>query len=412
MNGHTIDRDLNNWYYNGEVLYIREGADVIINGGKDGDEIVALGKAPGTAPMGTITGGNSGNGAGGIHIDGKANVTLNNVHVVGNVADDDNGAGIAIHDNATLNMNGGSISNNISDGKSQDADKFDGGGIYVYKANVNFNNVEFKNNQNTKNSTNGTAIFATGSEVTIEQCLFDGNGIHDSEKGTFYAISVIYANDSNITVRNSTFTNNSSARFTNHLYPLIEITVKEKYASLFYLKNSTFTMENDCKITNNDVYDIFYLSGNVGFYVSDTTITDNTGVVLNTKSTTDDSYFKNCTFNNNISPDPERYDHKKDFDFSIRDNVLTFYGCDLGDSIILDDNKNKMIVFADLEDFDDPDALNANDYVASIFSEGSLAMIVAFVSLIASVAAIVINVRSKKQNTLTATANETAGDEE
>ena len=78
LNGHTINRGLTTWQYNGEVMYIDEKADVIINDG-------------------TITGGWSCNGAGGIHVN-NANGTLNDVHVDGNHVDDDDGAAIALYD--------------------------------------------------------------------------------------------------------------------------------------------------------------------------------------------------------------------------------------------------------------------------------------------------------------------------
>ena len=88
LNGHTIDRGLTEWQYNGEVMYVDFNADLIINDG-------------------TITGGYSCNGAGGIHINRGANVVLNNVNVVGNTVEDDDGAAIAVYDGATLTMNKG-----------------------------------------------------------------------------------------------------------------------------------------------------------------------------------------------------------------------------------------------------------------------------------------------------------------
>jgi hypothetical protein len=62
--------------------------------------------------MGTITGGFSCNGAGGIHINDDARVTLNNVCLIGNTVEDDKGSAIAIYDDAELTMNGGCMSNN------------------------------------------------------------------------------------------------------------------------------------------------------------------------------------------------------------------------------------------------------------------------------------------------------------
>ncbi len=116
MNGHTIDRGLgDNNELDGEVICIEEDSDVIINGGKNGDAIVMADVEKTTAQFGTIKGGNSDNGAGGIHIQDDARVTLNNVKIVGNVADGDDGGGIAMYDQASLIMNGGGFFDNKND---------------------------------------------------------------------------------------------------------------------------------------------------------------------------------------------------------------------------------------------------------------------------------------------------------
>ena len=116
MNGHTIDRGLgDNNELDGEVICIEEDSDVIINGGKNGDEIARADDTKATVQFGTITGGNSDNGAGGIHIQDDAKVTLNNVKIVNNVADGDYGAGIAVYDGAKFIMNGGEISGNSAE---------------------------------------------------------------------------------------------------------------------------------------------------------------------------------------------------------------------------------------------------------------------------------------------------------
>ena len=93
LNGHTINRNLQGWTDDGEVIYIDSDANVVIN-------------------KGTIKGGWSSNGAGGIHINDNARVILNGVHVVGNKVEDDDGGGIAVYDGAHLTMNAGSVSSN------------------------------------------------------------------------------------------------------------------------------------------------------------------------------------------------------------------------------------------------------------------------------------------------------------
>ena len=194
LNGHTIKRVLPDSISDGEVMYIDEDADVIINNG-------------------TITGGKSTNGAGGIHIH-DANVTLNDVHIVGNIADNDDGGGIALYDGAELIMTRGSFTNNSIDGVSNN-ETFDcyGGAIYIEDSKAFFYSVEFKNNQNTNDEDYGAAIYVDDGEVSIDNCTFDGNGIKDDAKGYKPALSIIHAEDSTVKVENSTFTNISSKTF-------------------------------------------------------------------------------------------------------------------------------------------------------------------------------------------------------
>ncbi|MBO5968076.1 MAG: hypothetical protein J6S14_06215, partial [Clostridia bacterium] len=59
--------------------------------------------------------------------------------------------------------------------------------------------------------------------------------------------------------------------------------------------------------------------------------------------------------------------------------------------------------------FVDSDAPNG---VGSIFGEGSLALIVAFVALIASIASIIVNVTERKKKTVPVTATEQSEDDE
>jgi hypothetical protein len=93
LNGHTVDRGLTEAELNGEVMYIEEDADIVIKNG-------------------TIKGGFSNNGAGGIQVEGGSKLLLQNVNVINNSVEDDNGAAIALYDGAKLTMIGGSIKNN------------------------------------------------------------------------------------------------------------------------------------------------------------------------------------------------------------------------------------------------------------------------------------------------------------
>ena len=368
MNGHTINRARTEWDYNGEVIYIREGADVIINDG-------------------TISGGWSGNGAGGIHIDNKAVVTLNNVHVIGNVADDDHGGGIAIHDNAVLTMNGGSFENNrVKSGN--------GGAVYVYKATTIFNNVEFKNNNalSDDSRTQGTVISAYKGDVTLNECVVDGNGIADEDKGYKASTTLFYVFQSTMTVKKSTFTNNGD-KFCQRIWG--ETTAYfANHSSLFLLNKGDLTVENDCKFSNNSVYVLIKSYNKDTVSVSDSTFTDNDSVVYYSSVNSYDIAFTRCTFNNNTSTGP----NLKASTFAATDDTITFNECDLGNST-LDSCKNVVLV--------DTEAANGTPKLSgSIFSEGSLTNILVILSLAASTVSICLTIAFNKKKAVGATAND------
>lgn len=342
MNGHTINRGMTTWDYNGEVMCVNNNADVIINDG-------------------TITGGWSCNGAGGIHIHDGAKVTLNNVNVVGNKAEDDDGAGIAVYDGATLIMNGGSLKNNIViDGSADSNHSMDfgiinyyGGAVYVEDSTAIFKGVEFKNN-NIRAKEYGAAIYADNSNVTIDECNFDRNGTWNKANGEDASKDVIHGVDSSFTIKNSTFTNSESV-------------------DLFYFEDSTLTMEG-CKVTGNNVDEIFSFEDSKADLKS-VTITDNASVVIYVENDSEKVTMTECTLNNNTP-----VDNATDIKVETK-GTLVMTDCDLGDTTF--ENKN-MVTFS-------------NKAVGSIFGEGSLAMIVAITALIASAAAIFVSVSSKKK---------------
>lgn len=174
MNGHTIDRKLTDDISNGEVIYIDEDADVIINGGQYGDPIVKLGENPGDVKMGTITGGYSWNGAGGIHINDKANVVLNNVILKGNSVNRDDGMAIAVYDHAILTMNGGKIVDNKGDHAVF-------GAVYVNDADATLNDVLISGNEITTNYVGRGSVCAGGAgcvdggTLTFNNCTITNN---------------------------------------------------------------------------------------------------------------------------------------------------------------------------------------------------------------------------------------------
>ena len=305
LNGHTINRNRSVAYPNGEVMYIDEDADVIIKNG-------------------TITGGWSDNGAGGIHVYG-ANVTLENVNVEGNKCKNDDGAGIALYGGASLVMNGGSLKDNKLLHYPLTCY---GGAIYANESSAILNNVEIKNNQTLYGNDLGAAIYADESTVVLNECTVDGNGIEDEANSVKAARSIIHAKDSSsITVKKTTFTNNGALHYEgNQNYGFRNV------STLFYLSDSTLVMENGNSISKNKTGHIIQASDTSAFYVSDTTFTDNNSIVLSSSFHKNDSNFYNCTFNNNRVTG--YYGVKLTFASHtfITENTITFYDCRMGNS--------------------------------------------------------------------------------
>ena len=384
MNGHTIDRGLGeNNEYDGEVILIGEEADVIINGGKHKDPIAnaRTGENVGMVQMGTIKGGNSDNGAGGIHIDDDARVTLNNVNVVKNTSDDDDGGGIAVYDGATLIMNGGSLSDNLiyaSEGENIYLDS-KGVGVYVEDSTAILTGVEIKNNQFKGVYGYGAAICAMSSTVELHDCVIDGNGLDDPSdddddnaasnivhvfKSTFSAVNTIFINNGSEIVDNP----NSGFHYESSLirsFTYVDITI------------------DNCLIENNNVERIFDVDEDkwgraVNLRVLRTTIKNNKSTVFTGRL--DYGYFESCSFANN-----EFSEEYYDFYVDRRSSSLTFRDCDMGDSNF---SKASPVIFENA---------GGKQLFASIFGEGSLAMIVAFAALVASIAAIMMNISLKKK---------------
>ena len=386
LNGHTIKRVLPESISDGEVMYIDEDADVIINNG-------------------TITGGKSTNGAGGIHIH-DADVVLNNVHIVGNVADADDGGGIALYDDAVFTMNGGSFKDNVIVGSSWNgALQCYGGAIYVNDSKATFENVEFKNNQTENDEDYGAAIYADDSEVYVKNCTFDSNGIKDDAKNFKGSCSIIHGEDSTINIEKSTFTNNGGGYHYDARYAYGGGEYIGFYSSVFTLEDTKLYISGDSKISNNNVYYIFFARGDAGVYATDTTITDNTAMVMwSSEWNEDDNYFKNCTFNNN------KYTSDK---IEVADSVysdyngesfyigvfayfpairVVFENCDMGDSHF----EEWLLDYVKFVDCENTPHSTVRRF-ASIFGEGSLTMIVALLALIASGVAIFLIVYYNKK---------------
>ena len=359
MNGHTINRAMSTWEYNGEVMCIDPGAMVTINDG-------------------TIKGGWSANGAGGIHIKDDAYVTLNNVHIVGNIADDDDGGGIAVNDGATLIMNGGSFQNNAVDGAAiftaDPESAAQGAALYVEDAKATLNNVEFKNNQSCSSHNPGAGIASHRSDIVINGCTFDGNGISDEDNNIYAASSIIWVDDCDVVVKDSVFTNNGAFSETPGFGNM-------EYTYLFYMFDKCNVNIEQSIIDNNATAVLFLGSGMsdyVELCVTDTTMTNNKSclaAVHQTKIFAKGSYFKNCTISGN--------------------EALSTPGVD---------NMNEYFLRANEESAGD-------EQVGTMMGTGSVTMVVSLTALVFAVVALGLTIVFNKKKAIPATVAETEDEE-
>ena len=257
MNGHTINRGLTKDEDDGEVMFINDDADVIINNG-------------------TIQGGYSNSEGGGLYIEGGAKVTLNQVNLVNNAVENDDGAAIYMYGGSTLTMNGGSISDNVM----EDAPC---GAICVMDSTVVLKNVTINGNYAKTSSTRGLVIYADRSTVKMNQCTVSNN----ATKGSV-AEDIIYAKDSALTITDTDLTKNNTPGDAEDVSP-----------RLFYLQNSELTM-TDGNITKNGGEELFYFYGS-GADMTGVTITDNTAAVMDTKNAAEVIHMTECTLGNNKS---------------------------------------------------------------------------------------------------------------
>ena len=379
LNGHTIDRDLRSWELDGEVLHVDEDADVIINNG-------------------TITGGWSRNGGGGIFLDDDAKLVLNDVHIKENRADIDNGGGISICDGATLIMNGGSFESNVADsGFSETYLTANGGAIYATNATIKLTGVAFTNNQTANRNTYGVAIYAKNCEIEMDKCTIVGNGKNEVEKDEA-AGSVFYFKDSTVTIKNSTFTDNNTFYWKYGSTDRGNIIMTDE-TSIFHLDDAAVSIDT-CTFTNNKSCYIFDTYFTNDIYVTNSTFTDNTSIILPDDWTSEESYFRNCTFNNNKITDSKLIE--KGMDCNFYSTKATFYDCDLGDSTFGVDNPK-------IVDTNSPDG---NPHGASIFGEGSLSMIVAILALVTAIASIYLSVTSNNRKAASVASNNAAESDE
>ena len=193
---HTIDRGLTFYETNGEVMFINDGANVTIKNG-------------------TIKGGFSDNGAGGIHIE-NANVKLIDLVFTGNRVRNDDGAALQHVDGGELYMKNCRFVDNgsfkgldnygtvyldsvdkvlIEDCYFADNDNIDyGGAIHADECNdFVIKNTTFENIQA---DDSGGAIWVGDSELYIYNCKFNNNSC-GNYGGAIYASSAsVYVYDS------------------------------------------------------------------------------------------------------------------------------------------------------------------------------------------------------------------------
>ena len=351
----------------GEVIHVDSGAQLIINDG-------------------TITGGFSNSGAGGIYIESGANVTLNNVNIDGNKVKNDDGAGIGVYGGATLTMNGGSISNNVMI-RDFSADVY-GGGIYVEDSTATLTDVVIKNNSYDSGSADemyGSAVYSTDSNVTLINCTVEGNGV-TKDDSNYYCTSTVYAEDSTLVIENTSFIGNGS----KNIWQRSEYSDDYRASTVISANDTDLTMSGGKFTDNNQVFLLSLLDSVVT--VDGVDFTGNKSLALSVYvPCSAPSTFSNCKFD--AGSTYKEFDY--DFQFKSKNEDITFVDCDFGKATF--SNKNAVTF----------NGGNVSNVIGSIFGEGSLAMIVSLVALIASVAALVVNVSSQKK-AVPATANNQA----
>jgi hypothetical protein len=242
------------------------------------------------------------------------------------------------------------------------------GSLYVNNATAILNKVAISNNSAGQYDAEGVAIYATGSSLILNECVVSGNALRTDT--TAYASSVIAAYSSKLMIQNTEFTNNASndASYNSD---------GARHPLLFYFEDSIITIDGG-KITGNNARELFEFN-ETDANITGVTVTDNTSLVANVKNDAKKVIFTDCTLGNN-SPTIDY----KEFRVENKD-TLVMKNCTLGDTTF--ENKNMV------------------DGVGSIFGEGSLAMVIAILALIASGFAIFLIVYYNKKNVVPVAAN-------
>ena len=186
LNGHTIDRGLFESEMDGEVIFINDDANVTIKNG-------------------TIKGGYSNNGAGGIHIEG-ANVSLIDLVFTGNSVHNDDGTALQHVGGGELYMKNCRFVGN--DGSPDGFDIF--GTVYLNSVDkVLIEGCYFADNDNIDY---GAGIYAEDcNDFVIRNTTFEN--LNAGDRG-----GAIWAEDSEIYIYNCKFNNNSCGNYGGAIY--------------------------------------------------------------------------------------------------------------------------------------------------------------------------------------------------
>lgn len=156
LNGCHINRNLEFAIENGEVIHVEAGG--ILNITDTNSELGNSGK---------ITGGNSLDGAGGIYIESGGTVNLWGGHITGNQTEGSGGGVLLVGADSNFNMSGGSVSGNSS-GQC-------GGGVALSGGHFKFTNGTISENR----SQSGGGVYAQDGTVEISGGSLTQNvGVH------------------------------------------------------------------------------------------------------------------------------------------------------------------------------------------------------------------------------------------
>ncbi len=282
LNSHVLDRGLKSENSKGHAMLVKSNARVTINGGTNiglrpinswnkngynvGTQVIA---------SGLITGGYSTNKAGGIHLYGGARLTLNNVTVAGNRAEqkggsDGYGGGIwASGSDVMVSLNNSDISFNYAYN--------DGGGICSTSSRFNLfmNNSKVSSNSARRDG-GGIALRASKAVITGDpKSVVGWNSCYDEYGGGVY-INENDASVSGFTVEGNDAKYGGGVATRNHSITLSALTITKntaQYGGGVYIGDFTNMINtasdtmNGCTITKNSTNDNSSWGKGAGVYV-------------------------------------------------------------------------------------------------------------------------------------------------